>query len=154
VCVREASCGYAPYVLCGVLVGWTRQRHFDETRLKTRRVLPFPLQARTVSRPGWPSRPVRTATIQKSPGRPGGYSHVKCLPPRSCIVQPYPNGPPTGYTAAQKKPSLNWVEVFHPSIKPMIDTKVPELSEKRMALIRIRRIGFFIAFSVRYRHAG
>ena len=50
---------------------------------------------------------------------------------------------------AQKKPSLNWVEVFHPSIKPMIDTTIPEMSEKRMALIRMRRIVFFMALSIR-----
>jgi hypothetical protein len=43
---------------------------------------------------------------------------------------------------AQKKPSLNWVEVFHPSIKPMIDTTIPEMSEKRRALIRMRGLYF------------
>jgi hypothetical protein len=41
---------------------------------------------------------------------------------------------------AQKKPSLNGVEVFDPSITPVIDTTIPEMSEKRMALIRMRRI--------------
>jgi hypothetical protein len=50
---------------------------------------------------------------------------------------------------AQKKPSLNWAEVFHPKIKPMIKTKIPEMHEKRIAPIRMRRIEFFMLFSVR-----
>lgn len=48
---------------------------------------------------------------------------------------------------AQKKPSLNWVEVFHPSFKLMIPTKMPQMSEKRIALIRMRKIGLFLTFS-------
>jgi hypothetical protein len=52
-------------------------------------------------------------------------------------------------TPAQKKPSLNWVEVFHPCLEPMIDTTIPEMSEKRMAPIRMRRIVFFMALSIR-----
>lgn len=50
-------------------------------------------------------------------------------------------------TPAQKKPSLNW-EVFHPSLKPMIDTMIPEMSDNSMALITMRRIVFFMALSV------
>jgi len=38
---------------------------------------------------------------------------------------------------------------FPPGIKPMIATTIPEMSEKRMALIRMCRIRFFMAFSVR-----
>ncbi len=50
---------------------------------------------------------------------------------------------------AQKKPSLNWVEVFHPDIKPMIETTIPETSDSRTAPIRTRRIVFFMARSIR-----
>jgi hypothetical protein len=49
---------------------------------------------------------------------------------------------------AQKKPSLNWVADFHPSIKPAIATTIAALSEKRLALIRMRGILFFIASSI------
>jgi hypothetical protein len=35
---------------------------------------------------------------------------------------------------------MNWPEVFHPSINPMIATTIPETIEKRMALFRMRRI--------------
>ena len=50
---------------------------------------------------------------------------------------------------AQKRASLNWVEVFHPCIRPMIDTTIPETSEKRMTPIKMRRIIFFMALSIR-----
>jgi hypothetical protein len=50
---------------------------------------------------------------------------------------------------AQKNPSLNWMEAFQPSLKPMIDTAIPEMSEKRMAPIRMRRIVFFMVLSIR-----
>ena len=50
---------------------------------------------------------------------------------------------------AQKKPSLNCVEVFQVSTKPMRDTTTPEMSEIRIALINMRRIKIFIAFSIR-----
>jgi len=52
-------------------------------------------------------------------------------------------------TPAKKKPSLNWVEVVHLRIKPMIDTTIPEISEKRIAVIRMRRIVFFMTLTVR-----
>lgn len=53
---------------------------------------------------------------------------------------------------AQKKPSLNWVKVFHPRIMPVCDTAIPEMSKRRIALIRMRRIVFFIAFSIVREH--
>ena len=51
-------------------------------------------------------------------------------------------------TPPQKEPLLNWLQVFHPSAKPMIDTKIPEMSENRLAPIRIRSIAFFIVLSM------
>jgi hypothetical protein len=55
---------------------------------------------------------------------------------------------------AQKKPSLNWVEVLHLSPKPMTTTTIPEMSARRMALIRMCRIELFMAFSVGTLQAG
>jgi len=52
-------------------------------------------------------------------------------------------------TLAQKKPSLNWEEVFHPLIKPMINTAMPETSEIRMEPISMRRMAFFMVFHIR-----
>lgn len=92
----------------------------------------------------------RKVSIAKRIERSSGF---KLLGGQSMICWRYPwkdiNPNKIRIALAQKKPLLNWVEVFQPSTTPMTITMVPEIIATRMPLTIMRMIRNFIAFSFR-----